>query len=297
MEINNILFPTDFSDSAERALPHALAIARKYGARVKILHVRIPYEDDPTLPEYKFFNQGVYEQHVEEELAKMTGEKNIDRADTIIEKNLSPASGILEFATEDEVDLIVMGTHGRSAISHFLLGSVAEKIVRHAPCPVLTVADYRREYRYKPEFRKILAAFDFSDTSESAAKGALDFAMTFDASLDVLCVIEQSVLPPFDNMWKATAQSGVPEVEASARESLEKVLGEEALNRFSLHVEVGDADGKAEREIVNFAKSREIDLIVLGTHGHSGLDHALLGSTAERVVRTARCPVLTFHRQ
>ncbi len=296
MEVQNILFPTDFSKSAERALPHALEISRRFGGKVTILHVRTPFGDDAGSPEFQFFDQGKYELYVEKQLEEMP--EIIDaseRVDTATARNISAASGILEFADDHEIDMVVMGTHGRSALAQFFLGSVAEKVVRHASCPVLTVADHRGGYRSRPVYRKILAAFDFSRASKDAVRRGQQFSQAYQADLEVFYVVEQIVLPPLDKFWKASVRSELPEVVSSARKAVTEALGEDALGSFSLNVQVGDADGKAEGEIVERARAKEFDLIIMGTHGLTGLDHALLGSTTERVVRIAPCPVLTFH--
>jgi nucleotide-binding universal stress UspA family protein len=123
----------------------------------------------------------------------------------------------------------------------------------------------------------------------------LQFSEAFDAELEVLYVVEQVVLPPFDKFWKASVSSDLPEVVSSATKAVSEALGEEGMESLSLKVQVGDADGKAEAEIVEYARENKFDLIIMGTQGLSGVDRVLLGSTTERVVRTAPCPVLAFH--
>jgi nucleotide-binding universal stress UspA family protein len=294
--VKRILMPTDFSESAECALPHTLEMARRFDAHVYLLHVRSLFSDDPNQPEFQFFNEGGYEEYVEGCLSELLhGVETSQRVDTATIRRLSAASGILEFAQENQIDQIVMGTHGRSALFHFLLGSVAEKVVRHARCPVLTVANHRDGYRDRPEYRRILAAFDFSEQSKEAVRRGQLFAEAYQAELVVLHVIEQLIHPAYSDMWKVTARSETPEVIESARVSLSKLLGTEGLEHPTIQVQIGDADGKAEREIIDYAAEHEFDLIIMGTHGLSGLNRALMGSTTERVVRTAPCPVLTFH--
>lgn len=296
MDVKKILFPTDFSKSAERALPHALEIARRFGGTLTILHVRTPFGDDTASPEFQFFDQGKYELYVEKQLEQMP--EIIDateRVDTAMARSISPAAGILEFVTDHQTDMIVMATHGRSALAQFFMGSVAEKMVRHAPCPVLTVADHRAGYRDQPRYQKILAAFDFSEASKDAVRRGQQFSQVYQAQLEVFYVVEQIVLPPFDKFWEASVRKELPEVLFSARKAVAEALGEESLENLNLNVQPGDADGKAEGEIVRRAREEEFDLIIMGTRGLTGLDHALLGSTTERVVRTAPCPVLTFH--
>lgn len=298
MRLERVLFPTDFSDAAENALRHALEVARKFDARITILHVRTLFADDPNQPEFQLLDQGKYESSVEEQLAMMTeGVETSDRVDTVMERNLSAASGILTFVEDHRVDMVVMGTHGRSALSRFFLGSVAEKVVRHASCPVMTVGHGKSGYRNSQDYRKILATFDFSEISKEAVRRGQQFAQAYGAEIEVLYVVEQVIPPPLDKIWQVSVKSEVPEVISSARESLKNTLGQEEFDQVKLEVRVGDADGKAEGEIVSYARENEFDLVIMGTHGLSGIDHALLGSTTERVVRTAPCPVLTFHQR
>ena len=297
MRLNRVLFPTDFSKAAEHALQHALEIAKRFEARITILHVRTLFADDPSHPEFQMLDQGKYEDYVGEQLRVMTkAVEPFHRVDTVVKRNLSAASAILEFVTDHNVDMVVMGTHGRSALSRFFLGSVAEKVVRHASCPVMTVRSGKDNYRGQAQYKKILATFDFSEISKKAVVRSHEFASAYEAELEVLYVVEQVIPPPLDEIWQASVIRELPEVLTSARQSLETSLGKEGLQGLNLQVRVGDADGKAEGEIVKYAQDEEFDLVVMGTHGLSGLDHALLGSTTERVVRTATCPVLTFHQ-
>ena len=297
MELKRVLFPTDFSKASEQALRHALEVARRFDALITILHVRTLFGDDPNQPEFQLLDQGKYEAYVENQLRAMTEEvESSHRVDTVVQRNLSAASGILEFIEDHDIDLVVMGTHGRSALSRFFLGSVAEKVVRHASCPVMTVGYGRSDYRSHPEYSKILLTFDISEISKDAVRRGCEFALAYEAQVEVLYVLEQLIPPPLDEIWQASVRSELPDVISSARESLETSLGSETIRRVRLQIRVGDADGQAEGEIIKYAKELEFDLIIMGTHGLSGIDHALLGSTTERVVRTAPCPVLTFHR-
>ncbi len=296
MEIRSVLFPTDFSEPSQRALPHALEVARHFGASITLLHVRTPYTDDPNRPEFHFFDEGKYSQYVEEELVKASsGIAAEHRVKTAVVREVSPAAGILDFVREQEVDLIVMGTHGRTGLSHFFLGSVAEKVVRHSPVPVLTVASKRDGYRDHPHYRKILVAYDHSSHSQEAAARASEIAAVYEAQLEILYVIEEEVHPGYYEQWKASVHSELAEITEETRRSVAGVLGEEAMGRAQVKVTVGDGVGCAHREITKYARDHEIDLIVMGTYGLSGVEHMLLGSTTERVIRIAPCPVLTFH--
>jgi nucleotide-binding universal stress UspA family protein len=102
-------------------------------------------------------------------------------------------------------------------------------------------------------------------------------------------------LPGYYEAWRASIKEDLPEITEEARKSLTKVLGQDGLEKVDIVVEVGSGDGKVHHEIAQFAQEQEVDLVVMGTHGLSGFEHMLLGSTTERLVRIAPCPVLTFH--
>lgn len=293
MKIEKILFPTDFSEAAHRALPHALNLAEKYGAELAVMHARTLYADDPSRPEYGYLEQGRFPDYLKHALGKecRTAGPN-SKVRTVIMRDLNPPTAILDFIREHSIDLIVMGTHGRSALGHFFLGSVAEEVVRHSPSPVLTVAQKREAYSSNPNYKKILVAYDFSEHSRHAAREARALALQFGASIDVLYVLAQEIPPAYVGTWRKLILRDLPNITNEARESLRRLLGEDGLQDVEFHVEVGE--NKAHTEISKYALANKVDLIVMGSHGRSGLDRMLLGSTTERVIRIAPCPVLTF---
>lgn len=293
MKIKKVLFPTDFSLAANAALPHALKIAQKYGTEITILHVATPYSDDPNAPEYQQLDEGNFKEYIEKSLGEVSqAMKSSQKVTTEVVREVAPATGILDFIEEKGIDLTVMGTHGHSALARFFLGSVAERVVRHASCPVLTVAQDRKKYRNNPDYQNILVAFDFSEYSKKAAREASEMASQYGARLQALYVVEQEVHPAFYLKWKESIVRDLPEIAEKAKESLRSALGQEGLENIDVHVEIGEK--KAHTEINEFVRANQVDLIVIGTHGLSGLDRVLLGSTTERVVRVASCPVLTF---
>ena len=296
MQVKRILFPTDFSEPSQCALQHAVQLAKKFNAELILTHVRTPYADDPNRPEYHFFDEGRYSAFVTEELNRTSeGIRSGSLVRTIVGRDVSPANGILRIGDENAVDLIVMGTHGRSGLGRFFLGSVAEKVVRHAKVPVLTVSSKREHYRDRPSYRRILASYDFSAHSKEAACRARDLAAVYGARLSILYVIEQEIHPGYYDIWKVSVKSEMPQIVQEARKSLLSVLGEHGLDDVEVFVEVGQGDGRVHTDITKFAGDHDIDLIVMGTYGLSGIEHMLLGSTTERVIRIAPCPVLTFH--
>lgn len=293
LNIQKVLLTTDFSESARKAMVHAAELAGRSQAELIILHVRTLFQDDPNNPEHQFLDQERYDRFVAESLdqaAESLGSRAQVRRE--VRRNVSPAAGILDFCAEQGVDLVVMGTHGRSAIGHFFLGSVAERVVRHAPCPVLTVGSGHKPYKDNPLYRKILVAFDFSEHSIDAAGKAIDVAALYDARVKVFYALEQEVHPAFFATWKMSIEHHLDEIADNANRALREALGEEAVANLDIQVQIGD--DRSDKEIAELAEKEQFDLVVLGTHGLSGLDRALLGSTTERVLRIAPCPVLTF---
>lgn len=287
-EIKNILFPTDFSDAADAARAHAVEWARRFGARITVLHVRTVFTDDPARIKREL-EEAAVEDPLHEKMGQSLGEVE---SVTKLVRSVSQAGGILDFLAETPMDMVVMGTHGRGGLTHFLLGSVAEKVVRHAPCPVLTVGHAQEEYRGSPDYKKILVGFDFSRHSIEAVRHAAELARRFEGGVQALYVLAREVQPAYYDYWSQIARADLADIEEEARKALRDAVLKEGLSEIELHVVT--TNSTAQREIVDFAKSNEIDLIVMGTHGLSGFEHVLLGSTTERVVRSASCPVLTY---
>lgn len=290
MRIERILLPTDFSHPADVARPHAIELARRFGAKLVSLHVRTIHADDPERI-LRELDEAAEDDALIERMASILGEPGSRiHVESRVIRDVSAAAGILDFLKDEKVDLIVMGTHGRTGLAHFLLGSVAERVVRHAACPVLTVGHSRKNY--SPHYEKILVAFDFSEHSKLALRNAAALARKFEAELGVIYVLEQEVSPAYFEIWKESITEALPEIEADAQRAVTEVLKAEGVE--ASQTEVVLTQGKAHKEIVKFADSHNFDLIAMGTHGLSGIEHVLLGSTTERVVRTATCPVITF---
>lgn len=293
LNVDRVLFTTDFSEASNRAIPHAQEIAARFNAELIIGHVRIaisPLEAD-------FLDEGSYARYAEEGLKKFSSRITGQEFRTVERTSISAATGILEMIQSEKIDLVVMATHGRTGLGHFVMGSVAEKVVRHAEVPVLTVALQKEDYRDNPQYRSILVGFDYSDYSKTAVTGGYEIARAYDAKLKILNVIEQSVRPGYYATWRESALKEVPNSLAEIRETVSSLLGRNGSGDVEIEVGIGNGDGRVAREINEFARQHEIDLIILGTHGLAGFEHLLLGSTTERVIRSAPCPVLTFHRK
>jgi nucleotide-binding universal stress UspA family protein len=299
MTIENILLPTDFSACADHALSHAIEVADRFQARLHILHV--VNELDPDW--YGITDAQERAVKLREQIKSEARERLQDLApDTYLDTRVSlqlsfdVADTIYEYVDEREIDLVVMGTHGRQGLDRLMLGNVANKIVRHAPCPVMTV---REEVPWTEEaedvaFQDVLAPIDFSDHSHTALTTAKNFAGAYEARLHLLFVAEKRTVPTFSD----TGMPGVgvvemdPEIVNNAEKALqqldENTAGPDVMSRY--HVR----EGNVSSDIVDFSETHGMDLIVMATRGLTGVSRFLLGSNTERIVRVAPCPVLTI---
>jgi nucleotide-binding universal stress UspA family protein len=293
MNIKKILFPTDFSRCAEQALVHAVFLSEKYNSEIHVLHVVTLYEDQPKvisseISETKEMIKKL-EDTAEKQLNKVTGTYDI-KIITSTKRGISAAPAILEYSLDNDIDLIVMGTSGRRGIGHLLLGSVAEEVVRLSACPVLTVRGTEKPKSIE-SVNNILVPVDFSEHSKNALAYAAKFAECYDAKLQVLHIIEDTMHPAFSLVGKTSIFDLIPGIEEDCWRRAEKMLEDSV--PAEIKSEVFIKGGRAANEIINFAKDNSTDLIIIATHGLTGLEHMLLGSVTEKVVRMAHCPVLT----
>lgn len=286
----SILAATDFSETAARATAVARDLGRRFSAHLHLLHAALLL-DDPHLEherrsqieELLTASDDSRRQALEE---SYEDEHGVDVTPHIV-RGIAPGEVIVETAGTLGCDLIVMGTNGRRGLSHLFLGSVAERVVRTSPAPVLTV---RADAEINPNgFSKILVPHDFSDASVSALEAAAAWGDALGAELTLFHVVEPVVYPEFYSVDSLSEDLMERVVERSEEALLNVANG---LPEFtgSTRVEVG----RAAETIVDFADPESYDLVVMATRGLSGIEHALLGSVAESVLRRSRVPLLAI---
>lgn len=299
MEIRRILVPTDFSDRAERALPHALWLAEEFGAEIHLLHAMVLHGDDPggaEAGERAFPDLGEAYDRLRSWATRRMEESaaDLDRSRVRVvraqERGIAAAPTIVEYANDHDVDVVAMATHGRRGVRRMLLGSVTEEVLRTAGCPVLTVRPDGADRAGGPP-EKILVPVDFSEHSDLALASAGALARRFGAELDVLHVIAELGVPdPYfadAAELRALTRAARDRVPEALAERVDEVIGDDVPT--SSHMEVGTPAAA----IPEFAGERGSDMIVVGSHGRTGMERVFLGSVAEGVVRRAPCPVLT----
>ena len=300
IEIRRILCPTDLSDVAPRAFDHALALARFHQAEIELAYVSEPLLPGPvapaTYPPWAVLDPAVRGRlrSALEALATPAREVGVPVGFGVYEGRV--VAEILDRARAWPADMLVMGTHGRGGFERWVLGSVTEKVLRKAPCPVMTVPPPAAGLHPSGAvlFRSIVCPVDFSDASLAALRHALKLAEESGAEITLLHVLEWLVE---DEPGARIAGFDVPEfrryLEKDAREKLARAVPAEARDWCRPREEV--VGGRPWREVLRVAEQRQADLVVMGVRGRHPVDIALFGSTTYHVVRGARCPVLVVH--
>jgi nucleotide-binding universal stress UspA family protein len=303
IEIRRILCPVDFSDSSRRAVDQAMAIARWYGASVTALHVfpMPPVAASPTGPimlEPVLLTAEMRQQLLASVRQMLATEAAPGVATDAVLGEGAPAAGILDQATRMNADLIVIGTHGRSGFDRVLLGSVTEKVLRKATCPVLTVPPAAPDAVPAAAvlYKEIVCPVDFSVASMRALDYAFSLAREADARLTVLHVTPHEFDLPLEHSVVDTGLT-IAEFferrERQAREQLDEAVHPRAQDYCTAATLVTRAH-RPWQEILRVANERNADLIVMGVQGRGAMDLMFFGSTAQQVIRQAGCPVLTL---
>lgn len=290
MRIRTILCPVDRSEISNHALAYATALARQYMARLSVLEV-IEWQLPPVagtgdqLTELPPEVQRDVLRHLNT-LTAPAGELGVP---TEVAIDAGPVvRRILERASNVSADLIVVGTHGRGGFDRLALGSVAEKVLRKAICPVLTVPASAPAPTGGALFATILCAVDFSAMSADVVRVGVDLARRYRGRLVVTYVVPW---PVGDGTGLEVDAGLTHEAETRARDELTRLLAAEA--GPAVHGSAIVLTGTPKHEILACARTLHASLIVLGVSGHGAIERALLGSTAHSVVRHSECPVLT----
>jgi nucleotide-binding universal stress UspA family protein len=293
----HVLCPIDFSEPSRRALTYARSFAEWHHARLTVMHVAPSFEPTLVTPaRSEATGEVVYPVTREDVLEALRREAGSARTSSHLEVEVVAESGsavsqILDRAVTWPADLVVIGTHGLSGFDRLLLGSVAERVMHKSPCPVLTVPPAAHAVSpARIAIQRILCAVDFAPSSQVAVGFALDLARQVGGAVTLLHVVES----PDDGEPRTDAHVDIPEhlrqPMADARERLQALAPRREAGQDVSHVV---AHGRPKSQILAHATDAGADLIVMGAQGREGIGLALLGSTTERVVRDAACPVLT----
>lgn len=294
MKTFHILVPTDFSDSATLALEHGIFLTKKFDGELHLLHVaELPTITLPDFPSDLF------------EVARKMG---MDRLGELLEQqevDLPPvkrvvmagtpsdpaAEVIIDYAKANEVDFIVMGTHGRRGARRLLLGSVTEEVIRRSPCPVLTMRTHKKAWTL-PRVDRIMVPIDLGASTRQVIGVASRIAEHYNAAITLAHVVDLEYYP-----YYGFGSDPFPEIKQEMIEASDAKLAELAaeLQAAGIIATWDTAKGHPASALKELAEERDVDLIVIGSHGRSGFDRAMVGSISEKVLRSAHCPVMVVN--
>lgn len=289
---NVVVCALDFSEGSEAALIQAADFAERIHGRLHLIHSSSAFRSN-----YGHMDTGV---SLEKTLAERVRQFAIDvlggpDAFDVIGPEIVARQGeyagdaIREYAEEVNARYIVVGTHGKRGIRRFLVGSVAENVVRNARCAVLTVPNTTARTHAGPD-APILVPVDFSDHARKALARAKEIGRVFSAPVQLIHVLDDGVIPGFYLAGGLIPVHDVPTLHDYADDHLRQFDAEVGgAGATGYHV----CGGRAHREIPRYAAEIGAGLIVMATHGLTGIEHAVVGSVTERTLRYAECPVLS----
>jgi nucleotide-binding universal stress UspA family protein len=297
--IRNILVPIDFSKMSIDAIKTAKRLAQHFAASIHLAHVRqFDYAAGFSAPAPPFapFPLMTHEQDEEKrtlkELNTLARESGVSSGICHVLGGAPAFDEVCRVAEKIPVDLVVMPTHGRTGLKHVFLGSTAERIVQHSPCPVLVTRGSALQSKNgsRSRINRILVPVDFSGCSREGLQYAIDFANEFGAK----AILLHATYLGYIYSGEGTALYDVRGLQEAARKNAEHQMRKlvRTVKFGAAKFETVFTDGLPVLDICAFAKDHDIDLIITSTHGFTGLAHVLIGSVAEQVVRRAPCSVL-----
>jgi nucleotide-binding universal stress UspA family protein len=293
--MKNILCATDFSDFSNQTIPYGVALAKEFDAKLYICHVI----DLSAIAIYGEFQLNPVDQQnrikkkAAEQLEQLIGEQSVKWEPLITVGHI--ADEVSRLVKEKEMDLVIAATRGRSGLKRLILGSVTERLMRVLSCPLLIIHSPEHEFvspiSQEIRLKRILVGCDFSPDSDLAFQHALSLAQEFEADLHLAHVIEPSVSNELLKPDKALIEEIQQGLHNRLTEKLMAMVPEDARNWCTPQIRI--LEGHPYEKLGGYAKTEDIDMIVLGVRGHGLVKTLLLGSTTDRVVRQAHCPVLS----
>ena len=284
-KLDSLLLSTDGSEFSEGAVREAVSLAKTCSSRLFAVFVV------ETNPEYETMAPQLVEkeiekarQHLEEVKGRAAGDGIA--CETIVHQGEDSYRYVVDEAARRDADMIIMGRRGRTGLKRLMMGSVTAKVIGHAPCSVLVVPRAARV-----EMKRVLVASDGSRHSDAAAMEAIGIAKRCGAKLTVLSVVPSEAISPFDIVHSEMQRELIAEKEKKAAECNIK-NARDAAESQGISVEGLIQEGKPYEAIVNTATGKKVDLIVVGSHGRTGLEKLLMGSVTERVIGLSPCAVL-----
>ncbi|RMF93803.1 MAG: universal stress protein [Candidatus Schekmanbacteria bacterium] len=290
-----ILVPVDFSDGSMNSFNLAEFFSKDRGSKIILVHIiSEPLITDP-IHSSEYFTPKIIadlkeelEEKIQEEYVEKSNLKN--DIETVVLRGYPPTE-IISLIEKTNADLVVMGTHGRKGLAHLLLGSVTEKVIRASKVPVITM---RVDTVIAPEsynIKKILVPYDFSQLSEKSLHLAERIANFYHSEIDLVFVNQPITYYPYYLSDYISEEDVLEKIDEEIKEKLEALANREESKNIKVDTFV--KRGEPYEKIIELSEELASNLIVMGTHGRSGIAHVVIGSVAERVIRSSHIPVMT----
>ena len=292
--VKRLLVPVDFSDSSRKAIGYGVAIAEKTGAKLYLAHILAAVPSfGYVFPENPLDMDAKRLADARQTLLGLLPPNHDELHYELVTRIGAVEDELLGIAREEDIDLVIMGSRGRTGLRRWFLGSVTEHLLRKLPVPVLTVSHiapgHALDAGKEPLVAQILFATDLGDGVEKGLQASVQLARYFKANLTVAHVVAR---PPFEEIAPAVSGEFMFGADATAVAEQLHAVTDPYLN--GLKVDTAILRGEPYEAILHFADANDIDLVVLNLERKSALERVLLGATAEQVVRLAHMPVLSI---
>ena len=283
--VEKLLLSTDGSEYSEGAIREAIKLAKKCSSRLSVMSViETNPEFDSMAPQIVEKSEKAMREHLEAIQARAKDEE-VD-CELIVRQGEDSYKYIVDEAAKAKSTMIIMGRRGRTGLARLMMGSTTARVIGHAPCNVLVVPRAAHT-----EFKNILLATDGSRYGDDAASEALSIAKRCGGKLTVLSVVPSESIAPMDIVHSQMQRGDIAERELKEAEQNVKAVKDVA-QKEGLAVTGLVFGGKPSEAVIQIAKEHNADLIVLGSHGRTGVEKLLMGSVAERVIVLSTCAVL-----
>ncbi len=284
-QVERILLSTDGSEYSEGAVREAIKLAKQCSSLLTAVSVI------ETNPEFATIAPQItekMEKTAREQLSAVQARARKEGIDCniVVREGEDSYKDIVDEAGKNKSDMIVMGRRGRTGLKRLMMGSVTARVIGHAPCNVLVVPKDAQL-----NFKNIVVATDGSKYSASAASRAIGLAKRNGSDLTVISVVPSELLTPMDLDLTMTQREHVAEQEMQEAEKSAKAV-KDAAQKEGVAVKAFVLSGKPSEAIIQTAREKRAGLIVVGSHGRTGVERLLMGSVAERVIVLSECPVL-----
>lgn len=282
------LVPLDGSELGEHAIPWAKLLGQRFNRQVELLRCHDPMATVYLVPEFAapaaaYMDSELFHQEIDEYLQAQVQKFEQDKA-SALRREGDPASVILDLSESGDVAAVIMASHGRGGLGRWLLGSAATKVVRGSRIPVMVI-NASTEVPPVPKVERILVPLDGSDTSEAALPHALDLARNFGATL---------------LLYHAVAQPRITSPHSKAAIELELKKSKEYLEAFKASYADVDIETKTQTagsDLGIAEEAADCDLVVMSSHGGSGVKRWLLGSVTEKLLQALDKPLLVVYKR